>query len=66
MPARADKSRFVFAGQKLRVAKYREVPIGGHESGGILMVLLGLFAYIDSGVPTGELLSKATRKLARI
>ena len=24
----------------------REVPIGGHESGGILLVLLGLFAYI--------------------
>ena len=44
MPARADKSRF--AGQKLRVAKYREVPIGGHESGGILVVLLGLSAYI--------------------
>ena len=46
MPARADKCRFVFAGQEFRVAKYREVPIGGHESGGILVVLLGLFAYI--------------------
>jgi len=33
-------------GQKFRVAKYRELPIGGHESGGILVVLLGLFAYI--------------------
>ena len=53
---------------RIRGAKIscRQVPIGGHESGGILMVLLGLFAYIGSGVPTGELLSMATRKLARI
>ena len=56
----------LYSGKKFRVAKYRAVPVGGQESGGILVVLLGLFAYIDSRVPTGELPSKATGKLARI
>jgi len=57
---------FRIRGAKISCRQVREVPIGGHESGGILVVLLGLFAYIDSRVPTGELPSKATRKLARI
>ena len=63
MPARAHKCCFLFVGQEFRVAKYREVPIGGHESAGILVVRLALFAYhIDSGVPAGELVSRIDRE----
>jgi len=37
---------FRIRGAKISCRQVREVPIGGHESGGILVVLLGLFAYI--------------------
>jgi hypothetical protein len=38
VPLRVRKCRFVFGCRKFRANRYRQVPTGGHESGGILVV----------------------------